>query len=141
MTAAPRSTPGNAPERDVIIAAIKTVQDPEIPVDLYELGLIYKLDIADDGAVNVVMTLTTPNCPVAETMPGMVEQAVRTVEGVTDVTIDLVFEPVWDPSRMSEAAKLELDFTGKFDPAAMGRKNPTGLTIGRRTPGKDRNDG
>jgi metal-sulfur cluster biosynthetic enzyme len=82
------------------------------------------------------MTLTTPNCPVAETLPGMVEKAVRTVEGVTDVTIDLVFEPVWDPSRMSEAAKLELDFTGKFDPAAISAKKRTGLTIGRRKPGR-----
>lgn len=124
------------PERDALIAAIKTVQDPEIPVDLYELGLIYELDIADDGAVKVVMTLTTPNCPVAETMPGMVEQAVRKVDGVKDVIIDLVFEPAWDPSRMSEAAKLELDFTGKFDPAAMARKKPTGLTVGRKKPGQ-----
>ena len=122
------------PERDALIAAIKTVQDPEIPVDLYELGLIYELDIADDGAVKVVMTLTTPNCPVAETMPGMVEQAVRKVGGVKDVTIDLVFEPAWDPSLMSEAAKLELDFTGKFDPAAMGRKKPTGLTVDHKKP-------
>ena len=126
----------STPSRDTIIAAIKTVQDPEIPVDLYELGLIYELDIADDGVVKVVMTLTTPNCPVAETLPGMVEKAVRAVEGVTDVTIDLVFEPVWDPSRMSEAAKLELDFTGKFDPAAVSAKKRTGLTIGRRKPGQ-----
>ncbi|MCH2138781.1 MAG: SUF system Fe-S cluster assembly protein [Phycisphaerales bacterium] len=124
-------------ERDQVIAAIKTVQDPEIPVDLYELGLIYELDIKDTGDVHVVMTLTTPNCPVAETLPGMVENAVRTVEGVGEVTIDLVFEPTWDPSRMSEAAKLELDFTGKFDPAAMGRKRTTGLTVGRRSPKRD----
>jgi FeS assembly SUF system protein len=128
--------PGSDAFRDAIITAIKTVQDPEIPVDLYELGLIYDINIADDGMVKVVMTLTTPNCPVAETLPGMVEQAVRTVEGVTDVTIDLVFEPVWDPSRMSEAAKLELDFTGKFDPAAISAKKRTGLTIGRRKPGR-----
>ncbi len=124
-------------ERDQVIAAIKTVQDPEIPVDLYELGLIYELDIKDSGDVHVVMTLTTPNCPVAETLPGMVEKAVRTVDGVGEVTIDLVFEPTWDPSRMSEAAKLELDFTGKFDPAAMGRKRTTGLTVGRRAPKRD----
>jgi FeS assembly SUF system protein len=128
--------PGSDAFRDALITAIKTVQDPEIPVDLYELGLIYDINIADDGVVKVVMTLTTPNCPVAETLPGMVEQAVRTVEGVTDVTIDLVFEPVWDPSRMSEAAKLELDFTGKFDPAAISAKKRTGLTIGRRKPGR-----
>jgi FeS assembly SUF system protein len=128
--------PGSDAFRDALITAIKTVQDPEIPVDLYELGLIYDINVADDGVVKVVMTLTTPNCPVAETLPGMVEKAVRTVEGVTDVTIDLVFEPVWDPSRMSEAAKLELDFTGKFDPAAISAKKRTGLTIGRRKPGR-----
>jgi FeS assembly SUF system protein len=121
--------------QDALIAAVKTVQDPEIPVDLYELGLIYELDCDDDGAVKVVMTLTTPNCPVAETLPGLVEQALAGVEGVTSVHVDLVFEPVWDPARMSEAAKLELDFTGKFDPAAMGRKRPTGLTVGRKKTG------
>jgi len=136
MTPTSGSDSKPTPELDAVIAAIKTVQDPEIPVDLYELGLIYELDIADDGAVKVVMTLTTPNCPVAETLPGMVERAIRTVDGVTDVQLDLVFDPVWDPSRMSEAAKLELDFTGKFDPAAMGGKKRTGLTVGRRKPGK-----
>ncbi|MCH2135962.1 MAG: DUF59 domain-containing protein [Phycisphaerales bacterium] len=120
------------PDRDAIIAAVKTVQDPEIPVDLYELGLIYELDVDDLGAVRIVMTLTTPNCPVAETMPGMVEKAVRTVAGVRDVHIDLVFDPPWDPSRMSEAAKLELDFTGKFDPAAISRRKSTPLTVNRR---------
>ena len=121
--------------QDSLIAAVKTVQDPEIPVDLYELGLIYELNVDDDGAVKVVMTLTTPNCPVAETLPGMVEQALASIEGVTAVHVDLVFEPVWDPARMSEAAKLELDFTGKFDPSAMGKKRPTGLTVGRKKPG------
>ena len=136
----PTPAPGSAEFKDALIAAIKTVQDPEIPVDLYELGLIYELDANDAGVVKVVMTLTTPNCPVAETLPGMVEQAVRTVEGVTDVNLDLVFEPVWDPSCMSEAAKLELDFTGKFDPAAMGRKRTTGLTVGRRSPKERRNE-
>ena len=118
--------------QDALVAAVKTVQDPEIPVDLYELGLIYELACDDAGVVKIVMTLTTPNCPVAETLPGMVEQAVRGVDGVKDVQVELVFDPVWDPSRMSEAAKLELDFTGKFDPAALGKKRPTGLTIGRK---------
>jgi FeS assembly SUF system protein len=132
MTDAP--TPGSDTFHEALIAAIKTVQDPEIPVDLYELGLIYTLRATADGVVHVVMTLTTPNCPVAETLPGMVERAIQTVEGVTEVKLELVFDPVWDPSRMSEAAKLELDFTGKFDPAAMGKKKRTGLTVGRRKP-------
>jgi FeS assembly SUF system protein len=85
------------------------VYDPEIPVDIYELGLIYDLDVKDDGRVDIKMTLTAPGCPVAGTMPGMVEEAVTRVAGVTDVSVELVWDPPWDPSRMSEAAKLELN--------------------------------
>ena len=94
---------------DDIIAALKTVYDPEIPVDIYELGLIYKVDISDDRDVVVDMTLTAPGCPVAGTMPVMVEDAVRTVEGVGDVRVNMTFDPPWDPSRMSDEARVALN--------------------------------
>ncbi|PKQ03886.1 MAG: SUF system Fe-S cluster assembly protein [Alphaproteobacteria bacterium HGW-Alphaproteobacteria-12] len=94
---------------DDIIAAMKTVYDPEIPVDIYELGLIYKVDISDDRDVVVDMTLTAPGCPVAGTMPVMVEDAVRTVEGIADVRVNMTFDPPWDPSRMSDEARVALD--------------------------------
>ncbi len=94
---------------DQIVAALKTVYDPEIPVDIYELGLIYKVDVSDDMDITVDMTLTAPGCPVAGEMPGWVENAVRSVPGVRDVTVNLTFEPPWDPSRMSDEAKLELN--------------------------------
>ncbi len=94
---------------DQIVTAIKTVYDPEIPVDVYELGLIYKVDVTDDMDIVVDMTLTAPGCPVAGEMPGWVEDAVRTVPGVREVTVNLTFEPPWDPSRMSDEAKLELN--------------------------------
>jgi len=85
------------------------VFDPEIPVDIYELGLIYKVDVSDDRDVVVEMTLTAPGCPVAGEMPGWVEDAVRTVEGVKSARANLVFDPPWDPSRMSDEAKLQLN--------------------------------
>ncbi|MEM5501466.1 MULTISPECIES: SUF system Fe-S cluster assembly protein [Ahrensia] len=91
---------------DDIIAALKTVYDPEIPCDIYELGLIYKVDIEDDRTVKVDMTLTAPGCPVAGEMPGWVENAVRSVEGVMDVDVDMVFDPPWTPDRMSEEAQI-----------------------------------
>jgi FeS assembly SUF system protein len=94
---------------DALIAAFKTVYDPEIPVDIYELGLIYKVDIDDDRKVDVDMTLTAPGCPVAGDMPGWVETAARTVDGVTDVEVRLTFDPPWDPSRMSDEARLALN--------------------------------
>jgi FeS assembly SUF system protein len=93
-----------------IIAALKTIFDPEIPVDVYELGLIYEIKIADDGSVAVDMTLTSPSCPVAESMPAEVEQTVATVEGVTASKVNLVFDPPWDKDMMSEEAQLELGF-------------------------------
>ncbi|QPC45437.1 SUF system Fe-S cluster assembly protein [Kaustia mangrovi] len=94
---------------DDIVAALKTVYDPEIPVDIYELGLIYKVDIDDDRMVAIDMTLTAPGCPVAGEMPGWVEDAVSTVDGVSGATVNLVFDPPWDPSRMSDEAKVALN--------------------------------
>jgi FeS assembly SUF system protein len=94
---------------EALIAAFKSVYDPEIPVDIYELGLIYKVDVSDDRDVDVDMTLTAPGCPVAEDMVIWVENAARSVEGVRDVKVNLVFEPPWDPSRMSDVARLELN--------------------------------
>jgi len=94
---------------DDIIAAIKTVYDPEIPADIYELGLIYKVDIEDDRSVKVEMTLTTPNCPSAAELPIMVETAVAGVHGVSGAKVDIVWDPPWDPSRMSDEARLVLN--------------------------------
>lgn len=94
--------------RDNIIAALKKVYDPEMPVNIYELGLIYGLDIDDAGRVAIRMTLTAPNCPVAGTLPSEVERAARAVPGVTDVKLELTFDPPWSKDRMSEAAKLAL---------------------------------
>ena len=92
-----------------ITAALKTVYDPEIPVDIYELGLVYKVDIDDDRNVTIDMTLTAPGCPVAGDMPGWVENAVAAVEGVNGVKVNLVFEPPWDHSRMSDEARVALN--------------------------------
>ena len=92
-----------------IVGALKTVYDPEIPVDIYELGLIYRIDINDDREVDVEMTLTAPGCPVAGDMPGWVENAVGGVQGVSGVRVQLVFNPPWDPSRMSDEARVALN--------------------------------
>ena len=94
---------------DDIVAALKTVYDPEIPADIYELGLIYKVDIADDRAVTVDMTLTSPNCPAAGELPGNVENAVASVQGVGPVKVNVTFEPPWDQSRMSDEARVALN--------------------------------
>lgn len=94
---------------DSIIAAIKTVYDPEIPADIYELGLIYKIDIADDRAVKVDMSLTSPNCPSAQELPIMLENAVSSVPGVKETKVEVVWDPPWDPSRMSDEARLVLN--------------------------------
>ena len=91
-----------------VIEAIKTCYDPEIPVNIYELGLIYKVDVDDDDKVHVDMTLTSPNCPVAETLPTEVQDKVEAVPGVSNAEIELVWDPVWNPSMMSEAARLQL---------------------------------
>ena len=91
---------------DDIIAALKTVYDPEIPADIFELGLIYRIDIEDDRVVRIDMTLTAPGCPVAGEMPGWVENAVSTVEGVSGVKVAMTFDPPWTPDRMSEEAQI-----------------------------------
>ena len=94
---------------DEIVSALKTVYDPEIPADIYELGLIYKVDVDDDRVVKVDMTLTTPNCPSAAELPAMVENAVASVPGVREAKVNIVWDPPWDPSRMSDEARAVLD--------------------------------
>jgi FeS assembly SUF system protein len=94
---------------DQLIEKLKTVFDPEIPVDIYELGLIYKVDVSDERDVAIDMTLTAPGCPVAGEMPGWVENAVKEIPEVRNVRVELVFDPPWDPSRMSDEAKLQLN--------------------------------
>jgi len=93
----------------ILVAALKTVYDPEIPVDIYELGLIYKVDVADNKDIAVDMTLTAPGCPVAGEMPNMVREALEKVEGIGTVTVNMTFDPPWTPERMSEEARLELN--------------------------------
>lgn len=100
--------PGGLKER--IIQALSQIFDPEIPVNIYNLGLIYDIGVDPNGTVTITMTLTTPHCPVAESMPREVEMRVGYVEGVQDVKVNLVWDPPWDPSKMSEAARLELGF-------------------------------
>ena len=93
-----------------IVSMLKTIYDPEIPVDIYELGLIYEVKISKENDVTIDMTLTSPNCPVAETMPKEVEEKVKPVEGVNSCIVNIVFDPTWDKDMMSEEAKLELGF-------------------------------
>ncbi|MFQ5660389.1 MAG: iron-sulfur cluster assembly protein [Gammaproteobacteria bacterium] len=97
-----------SPLEPSIVEVLRTVYDPEIPVSVFELGLIYDLRISDDGVVKVIMTLTTPTCPVAEELPGWVERALYTVDGVSRVEIELVWEPFWRPEYMTEEARLQL---------------------------------
>jgi FeS assembly SUF system protein len=97
------------PTEEGVIAALKTVFDPEIPVDIYELGLVYAIELSDAGEVKVEMTLTTPSCPAAQELPSMVEEAVRQIPGVAACRVELVWDPPWDPSRMSEDARLALN--------------------------------
>ena len=94
---------------DAVITMLKTVFDPEIPVDIYELGLIYAVEIEDDGKVKVEMTLTTPSCPSAQELPSQVEESIRMVPGVSDVEVEVVWDPPWDQGRMSEDARLALN--------------------------------
>ena len=94
--------------KEAVITALKGVYDPEIPVNIYDLGLIYDVSIDKEGHVAIQMTLTTPGCPVAQTFPGTVEQAVNQVEGVRDCSVELVWDPPWSQERMTEAARLEL---------------------------------
>ena len=95
--------------KDNVIKNLHTVYDPEIPVDIYELGLIYDLKVRSEGLVDIIMTLTSPNCPVAEILPEQVKKAAKKTKGVKDVNLKLVFEPPWNPDMMSEAAKVELN--------------------------------
>ena len=96
-------------KKEEIIECIKTVMDPEIPVNIYELGLIYKIEIIEDKKVNIDMTLTTPNCPVADSLPKMVKNNILKIDGVSDVDLKLIWDPPWTKDNMSEAAKLELN--------------------------------
>lgn len=105
----PEGEQGAKPTEDALIAAIGTVYDPEIPVNIYELGLIYAIEIFDDGMVKVEMTLTAPGCPSAQELPEQVRNAVLTVPGVSDAEVETVWDPPWDPSRMSEEARLALN--------------------------------
>lgn len=99
---------GETSIKDRVVEVLQTVYDPEIPVNLYELGLIYDIDVDSNKNVHIMMTLTTPMCPVAESMPGEVEARVNEIEGLGQVTVELTWEPPWDPSKMSDEAKLEL---------------------------------
>lgn len=110
-TVAPSTLPQDEIARltDEIVAAMKTVYDPEIPADIYELGLIYRIEIGDDRGVTIDMTLTTPNCPSAQELPTMVENAVASVPGVGPVTVNIVWDPPWEPSRMSDEARVVLN--------------------------------
>ena len=113
--AAPATAAATLPQDEIarltddIVASLKTVYDPEIPADIYELGLIYKIDIADDRKVAIDMTLTTPNCPSAQELPAMVENAVASVPGVGPVEVNVVWDPPWEPSRMSDEARVVLN--------------------------------
>jgi FeS assembly SUF system protein len=104
----PAAVDPNAPLEERVVAALRTIFDPEVPVNIYELGLIYQLDVSPEGAVRIRMTLTTPACPVAEALPGQVRERVTAVPGVASADVELVWDPPWTPSRMSEAAQLEL---------------------------------
>ena len=111
LAAQPQGAAAGEPGGDIyegVIAALKEIFDPEIPVNIYELGLIYGVDVDDEGGVVITMTLTTPHCPVAESMPGEVELRVGAVPGVRDVEVNLVWDPPWDMGKMSDEAKLEL---------------------------------
>ncbi len=109
MVETPVAEMGSLPGEDALIEAIATVYDPEIPVNIYELGLIYAVEINDDGGVKVEMTLTAPACPSAQELPEQVQQAVLTVPGVTSCHVETVWDPPWDPSRMTEEARLQLN--------------------------------
>jgi FeS assembly SUF system protein len=118
--------------RDLVINALRTVYDPEIPINIHELGLIYDLAIDESKNVAIKMTLTTPNCPMAEQIVQQVKSRVGAVAGVRNVDLALVWEPAWTPDRMSEAAKLELEFTGHTGPAHLRKDRFTSVTIGKR---------
>ena len=105
---APAGEPTNEAVRDAVVEVLKSIYDPEIPVDIYELGLIYDVVVSEDGDVTITMTLTTPHCPVAESLPQEVELRALSVPGIRDAEVKLVWDPPWDPSKMSDEARLEL---------------------------------
>lgn len=115
-----------------VIAALRTVHDPELPVNIYDLGLIYQLDVTPAGAVAVRMTLTTPACPVARVLPGQVETKLKALPGVTDVKVELVWDPPWSRERLSPEARLQL---GLDDPERRRRRFVPGASLLRRKPG------
>lgn len=121
-------------DRDAVVGALKGVFDPEIPVNIYDLGLIYEVRI-DGDAVHLVMTLTSPNCPVAEQLPQQARESVAALDGVGDVTVELTWEPAWSSESMTEDAKIQLEMMGIewADPLASiaGQRRVTGLTVGR----------
>ena len=141
MTALPDDT---SVRKDAVIAALRTVHDPEIPVNIYDLGLIYDLEVGADGSVAIRMTLTTPNCPVAESLPEQIRAKAGSVDGVTSATVEVVWEPPWTGEMMSADAKLQLEMMGISwsDPTPPGGRS-TSLTIGgkrqpdARTPPRD----
>ena len=111
LSGEPEHEPNAGPGSDLqaaVVEVLKSIYDPEIPVDIYELGLIYNVEVSEDGDATITMTLTTPHCPVAESMPGEVEMRVLSVPGIRDAVVDLVWDPPWDPSKMSDEARLEL---------------------------------
>jgi len=110
MDATPTPKPPRESLRESVIEVLRSIFDPEIPVNIYELGLVYDIDVDEDNHVRVRMTLTSPMCPVAESLPPEVEQKVRQIPGVAHAEVDLTWEPTWNPSMMSEAAKLQLGF-------------------------------
>jgi len=126
------------PLRAAVIKALRTVHDPEIPVNIHDLGLIYGMEFRDDGAVTITMTLTAPNCPMAEMIVQQVRQNVAAVEGVGEVNVNLVWEPKWSADMMSEAAKLELEYTGHTAPAHLRKSKLSQLTVGKSARPKNR---
>jgi len=117
--------------KEAIIKALRSVHDPEIPVNLYDLGLIYALEVSDAGDVSIRMTLTTPNCPVADLLPTQVRRAVQAVDGVGQVDVQIVWEPAWSPDKMSQRARLEMETRGITVPDHSGGPRTTKLTFGK----------
>jgi FeS assembly SUF system protein len=122
---------GPAQLRERIISAIRTVFDPEIPVNVYDLGLIYRIDVTELGGVAIRMTLTSPNCPVADKLPAEVQHQVLKIPGVTDAKVELVFDPPWSREMMSEIAQLELEMMGISAPDHLHKSKVTNVTISR----------
>ena len=128
----PNTEPPAGSIEEKIVAALRTIFDPELPVNIYDLGLIYDIAVSPEHDARLVMTLTAPNCPVAGSLPGMVEARVRSVEGVRSVAVELTWAPAWTADRLSDAAKLDLEFTGHTGPIGGPQPRTTPLTFGRR---------